>query len=1042
MDRFNSLFDSQFVYALGWTIVHSFWQSLLVFMLLGLCLLVSQRARPETRYWLSVAALICCLIISIKTFVYCYQDVVQASQLLAQLQTTLQISQFQGLWVTTFKTINPWLDTIVLLWCVGFIIQGLRYAYDIVRTHNLKRQSVSDLPSDWNKRLQALALKLGVTKTVFFKHSTKINVPSVIGHFKPIILLPLGILTQLPQAQIEAIVLHELAHIKRHDYLINIVLCLIKVLFFFNPLVLAISKKISIERENICDDLAVKACGDPLIFANSLSQFADITPVSQSAMAASKNKYLLLDRVKRLFPSHGNLSTTTERLIALVCAGLLGLTLNVNAKNQPVAVAFESTPMQLEPMNEETEQDTYPKTAGETPSPNSVFIEPDMPTDDAENQAKGTNEIIVSSGSTDNLAVTVKPTEPTDQNNEPLPDSITVTSTFSEKSQQETTVLLAQNNSSDASTAAHNYLESANKNGKAAKTEVKESQETKQTHQQQLTGRVYANTDKFSSFSLESPQALDNIDQIIFAPISTTDTQFYQGTWTLNNEFRQYFSEVQSQQPQIITLNNKAQASADFTGMNSSLIAQIRIKDVKLFNLWKGAKTGNSHTGGSRYYDTRTILQKRRDAQRVVNLQKSQNSSNPDLDDINIPLYELLTAKRITSKTDLTETNLFLEVIAEIVFVDASNYEYAGYGLKKIWLDSANVEPDLLTLARHEGSPTNSRTQSERNADIIKNMWDILISHLQNDVYQVATAIKNKELELTLAAPLENLPTKNTDIKRNLASQYFRIENSDFEEFIISSPDSLSDFKNATYSPIGSEQVQLISKVQEWKQRTTLVLSNLAKQAGQTYLVAKNVPSSPEQIEQINNQNLVVRIDVKAMERYSRSANRIYRNTSEYSSGGSNYNRGAVATGTGLSPTEDDVGGATPRKVTLAMPNAFGTKQYLRGDFEITLLDPKTHQVLGHAKSVTAVTTSHSAYKKLAEQINAQNQNVSQEDLLLLALLEQVKTQLHSELLRIQHGDVSIKPIQLTTEQAKSLTDAPLISQHKRSDITVANLTY
>jgi hypothetical protein len=397
---------------------------------------------------------------------------------------------------------------------------------------------------------------------------------------------------------------------------------------------------------------------------------------------------------------------------------------------------------------------------------------------------------------------------------------------------------------------------------------------------------------------------------------------------------------------------------------------------------------------------------------------------------------------QLNSKTDLTKRKFVIEVISEVVLVDAINYEYAGSGLKKIWLNSANVETDLLTLARHEGSPTNSRTRTERNADIIKNMWDILISHLQNDVYQVATAIKNKELELTLAESLENLPTENTDIKRNLASQYFRIENSDFEEFIISSPDSLSDFKNATYSPIGSEQVQLKSKVQEWKQRTTLVLSNLAKQAGQTYLVAKNVPSSPEQIDQINNQNLVVRIDVKEMERYSRSANRIYRNTSEYSSGGSNYNRGAVATGTGLSPTEDDVGGATPRKVTLAMPNAFGTKQYLRGDFEITLLDPKTHQVLGHAKSVTAVTTSHSAYKKLAEQINAQNQNVSQEGLLLLALLEQVKTQLHSELLRIQHGDVSIKPIQLTTEQAKSLTDAPLISQHKRSDITVANLTY
>jgi beta-lactamase regulating signal transducer with metallopeptidase domain len=72
---------------------------------------------------------------------------------------------------------------------------------------------VSNLPRDWNNRLQSLVKKIKVTKKVSFKHSTKVNVPSVIGHFKPVILLPLGILAQLPQAQIEAIVLHELAHV-------------------------------------------------------------------------------------------------------------------------------------------------------------------------------------------------------------------------------------------------------------------------------------------------------------------------------------------------------------------------------------------------------------------------------------------------------------------------------------------------------------------------------------------------------------------------------------------------------------------------------------------------------------------------------------------------------------------------------------------------------------------------------------------------------------------------------------------------------------
>ncbi|MDP5031278.1 hypothetical protein, partial [Paraglaciecola sp.] len=253
-------------------------------------------------------------------------------------------------------------------------------------------------------------------------------------------------------------------------------------------------------------------------------------------------------------------------------------------------------------------------------------------------------------------------------------------------------------------------------------------------------------------------------------------------------------------------------------------------------------------------------------------------------------------------------------------------------------------------------------------------------------------------------------------------------------------------FKNATYSLIVNEQVQLKSEHQEWKQRTPLALSNLAKQAGQTYILtkdlAKNVPSSPEQINSSINQNLIVQIDVKAMERYSRGANRIYRNTSEYSRSGSNYNRGAVAKGTGLSPSKDDVGGATPRKVTIAMPSAFGTKQYLRGEFEITLLDPKTQRVLGHAISVTAVTPSHSAYKKLAEQINAQKQDVSEEDILLLALFEKVKAQLHNELMLVKKGKVSINPIQLTTEQMRSLTEAPLISQHNRADINVTNLAY
>ncbi|MEP3924362.1 MAG: hypothetical protein ABJM37_01640, partial [Gilvibacter sp.] len=407
-------------------------------------------------------------------------------------------------------------------------------------------------------------------------------------------------------------------------------------------------------------------------------------------------------------------------------------------------------------------------------------------------------------------------------------------------------------------------------------TEVKESQETIQTHQGQLTGRVYANTDKFSSFSLESPNALDNIDQIIFAPISTTDTEFSQGARKWRNVVSQYFSEVQSKQPRVITLTkNNARATADFTGMNSSLIAQTRIKDVRLIDLARKGTRTNIHskwrhqkTGETRAWNT-----KMRDSRRVGNFQTLQKStSTPGLTDINSPLQEFKMTGALNSKTDLTKTKFLLEVIAEIVFVDAINYEYAGYGLKKIWLDSANVEPDLLTLARHEGSPTNSRTRTERNADIIKNMWDILLSHLQYDVYQVATAIKNQELALTLVSAAKKPAANAHPINKQLASRYFRVKNSEFEEFIISATDSLDALTQTTYSPITTNQAQLNSKQDGWNHQLKLALHHLSNQPSQTYIFATNNLAQADSSTATDDQNLVIQIDVKQMELYSRSA--------------------------------------------------------------------------------------------------------------------------------------------------------------------------
>lgn len=182
--------------------------------------------------------------------------------------------------------------------------------------------------------------------------------------------------------------------------------------------------------------------------------------------------------------------------------------------------------------------------------------------------------------------------------------------------------------------------------------------------------------------------------------------------------------------------------------------------------------------------------------------------------------------------------------------------------------------------------------------------------------------------------------------------------------------------------------------------------------------------------ENVNQESLLVEINVKSLNLYSRNADRSYRNISAFGSRSTNYNRGANTSGAGISPLKDDIGSSSARKGTMAMASAFGTTQYLNGQFEITLLAPLTHQVVGHAKPETTIQLKHSAYRDLVEKIDCKNLLMPLEDILLLGLFEKVRTRLHKELQRIQQDEVSVKPIQLTVEQIKSLTDKSYVKTH------------
>jgi hypothetical protein len=167
---------------------------------------------------------------------------------------------------------------------------------------------------------------MGINHEVKVGFSKMVDIPCMAGYFKPVILLPFTLSTHLSTAEIEAILLHELAHVKRNDYVVNIIQQLISVLLFFNPFTLVINRIINRERENSCDDLVVGAVNNPLIYARALLKLEDNRANNrQLALAATGKKYNLLRRIERIIgdrqPAPAIRPALLAMLILAVCIG-------------------------------------------------------------------------------------------------------------------------------------------------------------------------------------------------------------------------------------------------------------------------------------------------------------------------------------------------------------------------------------------------------------------------------------------------------------------------------------------------------------------------------------------------------------------------------------------------------------------------------------------------------------------------------------------------------------------------------------------------
>lgn len=217
--------------------------------------------------------------------------------------------------------VGVWLTGMAV--CGGYAAAGFAWAQLLRRA---ERGAAAAVPAAWRAELEQLAGRLRLRRRVGLQLSARISGPCTLGWLRPVILLPLSAVTALPVEQLRALMAHELAHIRRHDYLINLVQRGAEVLFFFHPAVWWLSHQVSEEREQCCDDMAVAVCGDRALYARALVELAaqqTARRVPAAAMAASGGS--LTRRITRLLGHAGARRPAWRAAMALVLIASTGI---------------------------------------------------------------------------------------------------------------------------------------------------------------------------------------------------------------------------------------------------------------------------------------------------------------------------------------------------------------------------------------------------------------------------------------------------------------------------------------------------------------------------------------------------------------------------------------------------------------------------------------------------------------------------------------------------------------------------------------------
>lgn len=330
------LLTGPFAQALGWALLHLVWQATIVAGILAAVLALIPRRSASVRYAVACGALALVFALFVTTAIRNYDSnatpiriapatasmpegervAIPITRLPIVIATTAAAS-WRDRALDSVATARQSLPTVVAVWLMGVIFLSGRLLLSWLRARSLVNHGSTEASIEWQRVAARISHALGLTRAVRILESAAVEVPSVLGSFRPVILLPASTLTGLTPAQLEMVLAHELAHIRRHDFLINLMQAFVETLMFYHPAVWWMSRRVRIERENCCDDLAVAVCGDALQYAKALTRLEELR-ADAFTIAVAANGGSLLDRIRRIAGGRPESTGLSSRWFAAV----------------------------------------------------------------------------------------------------------------------------------------------------------------------------------------------------------------------------------------------------------------------------------------------------------------------------------------------------------------------------------------------------------------------------------------------------------------------------------------------------------------------------------------------------------------------------------------------------------------------------------------------------------------------------------------------------------------------------------------------------